>query len=66
MYETAASWVHPAKVVGIALNTFDLSDDAARAACARVTAETGLPCADMVRFDGEVLVEAVCGVGKGV
>ena len=61
MYEDAAAWVHPAKVIGIALNTFDLSDEDARAACAAVTAETGLPCTDMVRFGGEELVEAVCG-----
>jgi uncharacterized NAD-dependent epimerase/dehydratase family protein len=58
-YEQIGSAVHPTRVVGIALNTFDLDDDAARAACAAAAAETGLPATDPVRFNAAPLVEAI-------
>jgi uncharacterized NAD-dependent epimerase/dehydratase family protein len=41
------------------LNTYDLSDADARAACEAATRETGLPCTDPVRFSPGPLVEAV-------
>ena len=47
------------RVGAIALNTFDLSEADALAACAAATRETGLPCTDPVRFDPSVLVDAV-------
>jgi uncharacterized NAD-dependent epimerase/dehydratase family protein len=56
--EEAAAWVRPAKVVGIALNTRNLSDDEARAAIDRASDETGLPAGDPVRFSGEALLGA--------
>ena len=59
MYETIGSAVHPTKVVAIALNTYDLSEDEARKACAAAEAETGLPATDPVRFDPAPLVDAV-------
>jgi len=59
LYESLAAYVHPTKTVGIALNTFDLSEADALAACADATRETGLPCTDPVRFDPSVLVDAV-------
>ena len=65
LYESVAGYVHPTKTIGIALNTFDLSDDQARAACAAATAETGLPCTDPVRFDSTVLVDAVAKAREG-
>ena len=49
----------PTKVVGIALNTFDLDEDAARRACADAARDTGLPATDPVRFDAGVLVDAI-------
>ncbi len=59
LHEEAARWIHPAPVIGIALNTYDLSERAARAAVARAERETGLPATDPVRFDAEPLVEAI-------
>ena len=59
IYESAAAPVRPTQVIGIALNTFDLEDDLARAAVRRATRETGLPATDPVRFGAEPLVEAV-------
>jgi uncharacterized NAD-dependent epimerase/dehydratase family protein len=58
-YEGLAGAVHPGKVIGIALNTFDLGDDEARAACDAATRETGLPATDPVRFDARTLVDAI-------
>lgn len=59
LYETVASAVHPSRVIGIALNTYDLGEAAARAACEAATRETGLPATDPVRFGTGPLVEAV-------
>jgi uncharacterized NAD-dependent epimerase/dehydratase family protein len=59
VYERIAGMVHPSTVIGIAMNTYDLDDAAARAACERATAETGLPCTDPVRFDPTPLYEAI-------
>jgi uncharacterized NAD-dependent epimerase/dehydratase family protein len=58
-YEAIGSAVHPTKVIGISLNTYDLSEEAARQACDAATRETGLPSTDPVRFDPTPLVEAV-------
>ncbi len=57
--EEAASWMRPAPVVGVALNTFDLSDDDARAAVRAAEAATGLPTTDTVRFGVEPLLDAL-------
>jgi uncharacterized NAD-dependent epimerase/dehydratase family protein len=59
LYETIGSAVHPTKVIGISLNTYDMTDDAARRACEAATCETGLPATDPVRFDATPLVDAV-------
>jgi len=59
IYETTAALVHPTRTVAISLNTFDLADAEARAACEAATRETGLPCTDPVRFDPSPLVDAV-------
>ncbi|MGH7646288.1 MAG: DUF1611 domain-containing protein [Gemmatimonadales bacterium] len=59
IYERAAAWIRPAKVLGIGLNTFDLDERAARAAVARAAAETGLPTTDPVRFDPGPVVDAI-------
>jgi uncharacterized NAD-dependent epimerase/dehydratase family protein len=55
-HETVASLVAPSKVVAIALNTSLIADDEeARRVIEATAAETGLPCADPVRFGGEGL-----------
>jgi uncharacterized NAD-dependent epimerase/dehydratase family protein len=46
-------------VIGVCLNTYDLSDDAARRACEAAARETGLPVTDPVRFDAAPLLDAV-------
>ncbi len=59
LYEQVASAVHPTRVIGIAMNTYDMDDVGARRACDAASAETGLPCTDPVRFDGAPLVDAI-------
>ncbi len=49
----------PAKVVGIALNTYGLDTDAAKQAIEDSARETHLPCTDVIRFGAEPLLEAI-------
>ena len=62
LHETMALRARPAKVAAIALNTLGLDDDAAAAASAEATRETGLPAADPVRDGGGTLLDAVLAV----
>ena len=59
LYEMIGSAVHPTKVIGISLNTFDMTEVEARRACEVAADETGLPATDPVRFDSGPLVDAV-------
>jgi uncharacterized NAD-dependent epimerase/dehydratase family protein len=59
LYETIGNAIHPTKVIGISLNTYDLTDAEARRACEAAACETGLPATDPVRFDPAPLVDAV-------
>ena len=59
MSEAATSALRPAPVIGVALNTYDLSDDDARKVVETVTRETGLPTTDPVRFGPEPVAEAI-------
>ena len=59
IYERAARPVHPTKVIGICLNTYDMDEAAARDAITKAQEETGLPATDPVRFESGPLVEAV-------
>jgi uncharacterized NAD-dependent epimerase/dehydratase family protein len=47
------------KVAAIALNTGHLNPTEAREAIDRATAETGLPCSDVVRYGGDKLLDAL-------
>lgn len=59
IYEQAAGWLKPAPVVALALNTFGLPEDAARAAIAQAQEETGLPTSDPVRFGSGSIIDAL-------
>jgi uncharacterized NAD-dependent epimerase/dehydratase family protein len=59
MYELIGSSVHPTRVIGISMNTYDLSDQEAKRVCQAAEQETGLPCTDPVRFDAEPLLSAI-------
>jgi uncharacterized NAD-dependent epimerase/dehydratase family protein len=65
IYERAAAPVRPTRVLGICLNTFDMTDEAARDAVRRAAAETGLPATDPVRFGPGPLVEAIAREAMG-
>jgi len=58
-HESIAARVKPARVAGVALNTFGLSDDEARTQIARARAETGVPAGDAVRFGARALWDAI-------
>jgi uncharacterized NAD-dependent epimerase/dehydratase family protein len=59
LYETIGSAVHPTRVIGICLNTYDMTDEVARRACESATRDTGLPATDPVRFGPGPLIEAL-------
>jgi D-glutamate N-acetyltransferase len=59
IYERAAAPVRPTTVIGICLNTFDMSEAQAQDAIRRAAEETGLPATDPVRFDAAPLVDAI-------
>jgi uncharacterized NAD-dependent epimerase/dehydratase family protein len=62
VYETLAAaggTFAPAKVVGIALNTFGVSQTKALAAIEETSQETGLPCTDVVRFGADPILKAI-------
>jgi uncharacterized NAD-dependent epimerase/dehydratase family protein len=62
LHERVSLPLRPARVAAIALNTRALSDDEARAAVRAVTAETGLPADDPVRFGSGTVLDAVLAV----
>src|SRR2546428_3787075 len=51
IHERAAQPVHPTKVIGICLNTYDMDETAAHEAVAKAAGGNGLPAPDPVRFD---------------
>lgn len=57
--EAAIRPLKRSRVIGVSLNSYDLSEAEAREAVRRVEAETGLPATDPVRWDPAPLVEAV-------
>jgi uncharacterized NAD-dependent epimerase/dehydratase family protein len=54
-YEAAAAWVHPARVIGVALNTLGLDDGAARRAVDEAVRQTRLPVTDPIRYGADPL-----------
>jgi uncharacterized NAD-dependent epimerase/dehydratase family protein len=59
LYEDAAGWVRPARVIAIALNTRGLNEHETRTAIAVAEDATGLPVADPVKTRGDSLVSAL-------
>lgn len=64
IYEGAIAPLRPSRVIGVALNTYDLAEAAAREAVRRTEAETGLPATDPVRWGAEPLVEAIVAAAR--
>jgi len=61
-YETAASIMHPCRVIGVAVNGMKFSDADVAAECARVEDKFQLPTCDVIRHGPGKLVEAVRGM----
>jgi uncharacterized NAD-dependent epimerase/dehydratase family protein len=59
LYEEAAEWISPARVTGVALNTFGLPAQEARTERQRAHAETGLPVCDVALEGAAPLVETL-------
>jgi uncharacterized NAD-dependent epimerase/dehydratase family protein len=59
MHDAVTTPLRHAPTIAIAMNTFDLSDDAARDAIERGMAETRLPATDPVRFDPAPIADAI-------
>jgi uncharacterized NAD-dependent epimerase/dehydratase family protein len=62
--EGAIAPLRESKVIGIALNTWDLSDEESRDVAWRLEAETGLPTVDPVRFDPAPLADAILAAAE--
>lgn len=58
-YESAANLMHPCRVIGVAVNGLNFSDDEVAAECEQVGRRLGLPACDVLRHGPEKLVEAV-------
>lgn len=58
-YEQMAAWLHPARVVGLAVNTHGQPDDACASALARWAAELRMPVVDPIRTGCDALLDAV-------
>ena len=63
-YEMAANLRHPCRVIGIAMNTRNLSSGEAESERERVASEFGLPVCDVYRDGAGVLADAVIELRK--
>ena len=64
LYRASVGGIYEPPVIGIALNTFDLDEDAALAAVESAERETGLPSTDPVRFGPGPLVESILRINR--
>jgi uncharacterized NAD-dependent epimerase/dehydratase family protein len=62
--ERAIAPLRESRVIGIALNTSDLPEDAALEEIERAQHDTGLPATDPVRFQPDVLVDAILSAAE--
>ena len=58
-HERAASWLHPSRVLGIALNTMSVSETEGKRALEHAQQLTRLPVVDPVRFTAEPLASVL-------
>jgi uncharacterized NAD-dependent epimerase/dehydratase family protein len=58
-YEAAAEIMHPCRVIGLAVNGRQFSDEAVAAECEQVGRRLGLPACDVIRHGPDELVNAV-------
>ena len=59
LHERVLAPLRPSTTIAVAMNTYDLSEPAARDAIRRTEDETGLPATDPVRFDPAPIVDAI-------
>ncbi|MGD9140374.1 MAG: DUF1611 domain-containing protein [bacterium] len=59
LHEDVAGLVHPSRVVGVAINTFDMEEAPAKREAARLEDLTGLPVADVIRWGCGRIARAV-------
>jgi uncharacterized NAD-dependent epimerase/dehydratase family protein len=59
MVTTAAGALPPARVVGVALNTWGLDEATARAEITATAQATGLPTTDAVRFGPREILDVI-------
>ena len=59
LYTTASNLIHPCRIVGIAANTQNMSEQEAREELKRAERVTGLPSTDVIRFGCEKLLDAI-------
>ena len=59
LHEALLEPLRPTKTVAVSLNTYDLSERAAKAAIAQASDETGLPATDPVRYDPAPIADAI-------
>lgn len=65
-YETAANFVYPCRVLGVAVNGQRFSDDEVAAECRRVEDELNLPTCDVIRHGPQKLVEAAVALKREI
>lgn len=63
-HQAVCAPLFPTRVTAIALNTYDLSDEAARDAIRAAEQETDLPADDVVRFGPNKLLDAIVEASK--
>lgn len=61
-YETAGSWRQPCKVIGVSMNSRNVSESESHDERQRVASEFGLPVCDVYRDGATALVDAVMGL----
>ncbi len=59
IYTTCSNFIHPCKIIGVAVNTFGLSENDARGEIVKAEKFSGLPATDVIRFGAEKLIAPI-------